>query len=53
MKYVPRNKLSKKAKRQEDLKHRKVWGISPVTRKPPNPKIYKRKKNVNEDVSDE
>ena len=44
MKYIPLDKLSKKAKRREDLKRRKVWVISPVTRKPPNPKAYDRKK---------
>lgn len=45
-KFIPRDKLSKKAKRQLDSAQRKSWGgISPVTRKPDNPKAYNRNKD--------
>lgn len=44
-KFVPYKKLSKKARRELDAKRRKDWGsMSPVTRKPENPKAYNRKK---------
>ena len=42
--FVPYEKLSKKKKRELDRQRRNVWGISPITRKPENPKAYKRKK---------
>jgi len=45
-KYIFKDKLSKKAQREIDKKARKTWGaISPVTRKPQNPKAYHRKKS--------
>ena len=44
-KFVPYEKLSKKAKREMDAKRRRDWGgMSPVTRKPENPKAYNRAK---------
>lgn len=44
-KFIPYEKLSKKAKRELDQKKRKSWnGINPVTRKPQNPKAYNRRK---------
>lgn len=44
-KFIPYEKLSKKAKRELDARRRKDWGgISPVTRKPENPKAYNRAK---------
>lgn len=44
-KFIPYEKLSKKAKRELDQKKRKSWnGINPVTRKPQNPKTYNRRK---------
>ena len=44
-KFVPYEKLSKKAKRELDLKKRGSWGgLNPVTRMPPNPKAYNRRK---------
>ena len=44
MKFVPYDKLSKKKKRELDAGKRTVWAISPVTRRPENPKAYNRKK---------
>ena len=43
-KYIPYEKLSKKKKRELDAGKRTVWAISPVTRRPENPKAYNRKK---------
>ncbi len=41
--FVPYEKLSKKKKRELDALRRKTWGpLNPVTRKPPNPRAYKR-----------
>ena len=43
-KFTPYEKLSKKKKRELDAGRRMVWAISPVTRRPDNPKVYNRKK---------
>lgn len=44
-KFVPFDKLSKKKKDELVKKKRATWGnFNPVTRKPENPKAYKRKK---------
>ena len=43
-KFVPYEKLSKKKKKELNAKKRRTWAISPVTRKPENPKAYNRQK---------
>jgi hypothetical protein len=44
-KFIAYEKLSKKKKRELDAKRRGSWGgVSPVTRKPENPKAYNRRK---------
>jgi len=44
-KFVPYEKLSKKAKRELDAARRGSWnGVNPVSRKSPNPKAYNRQK---------
>ena len=44
-KFIPFEKLSKKQKKELNNQKRKTWGeISPVTRRPENPKAYNRKK---------
>ena len=44
-KFVSYEKLSKKKKRELNAKRRGTWGgLSPVTRKPANPKAYNRAK---------
>lgn len=44
-KFIPYEKLSKRKKKERDAASRRDWGgISPITRKPPNPKAYSRKK---------
>jgi hypothetical protein len=45
-KYVPLEKQSKRQKQEYYAARRKDWGgLNPVTRKPPNPKAYIRKKS--------
>lgn len=49
-KFIPRDKMGKKARRALNLKKRGTWGaMNPVTRKADNPKIYNRKKVQRED----
>ena len=43
-KFIPYDKLSKKKKRELDIQRRGSWAMSPVTRKPANPKAYDRRK---------
>lgn len=44
-KFIPYEKLSKKKRRELAIARRGSWGaLNPVTRKPENPKAYKRKK---------
>lgn len=44
-KFIPFDKQSKRKKREALAKRRQTWGpLSPVTRKPANPKAYKRTK---------
>lgn len=43
-KFIPYEKLSKRERRARDAERRGNWGISPVTRRPPNPRAYNRKK---------
>ena len=44
--FIPYEKLSKKEKRRLDAAKRGTWGgLNPVTRKPMNPKAYKRSKS--------
>ena len=51
-KFIPYEKLSKKKKRELDLKKRKTWAVSPVTRRPENPRAYNRKKARKRDLDD-
>ena len=40
-KYTPLEKRSKKEQKGANSKHRGSWGdVNPVTRKPPDPKVY-------------
>ena len=44
-KFIPYDKLSKKKKRELNGLRRGSWGgLSPVTRRPDNPKAYRRSK---------
>ena len=47
-KFVPFEKMSKKKQKELLAKRRRSWGeLNPVTRKPANPKAYKRTKTRN------
>ena len=43
-KFVPRVKMSKKARKKLDAEKRTAWAFSPVTRKIESKKIYNRKR---------
>ena len=51
-KFIPYEKLSKKKRRALNAKRREIWPISPITRKPENPKAYNRKKTQRRDFDD-
>lgn len=45
-KFIPLEKRSKREQREYHAEQRGNWGgLNPTTRKPPNPKAYKRKKS--------
>jgi len=44
-KFVPRKKMSKKARKKMDAERRATWAFSPVTKKIENKKRYDRKKS--------
>lgn len=43
-KFIPEEKLSKRARKELNDARRATWGINPVTRKPDNSKAYNRAK---------
>ena len=43
-KFIPREKMSRKAKKEIDRRARAVWGISPVSRKKEDKTKYSRKR---------
>ena len=43
-KYIPREKLSKKARKQLDSEQRTTWAFSPVSKKVESKKSYNRKR---------
>jgi len=43
-KFIPKEKLSKKKKKELDKERRNMWLLNPVTRVPKNPKAYDRNK---------
>ena len=51
-KFVPREKLSKKARRELDRSRRETWDFSPVTRKVESKKAYSRKKAAHDCYGD-
>lgn len=52
-KFTPFDKLSKKKKEELVKRKRITWGsLNPATRKPDNPKAYKRKKTDDHDLED-
>ncbi len=51
-KMIPRVKMGKRQKREDDLAKRQVWDVNPITKVIPNKKKYDRKKDkkVKEDA---
>lgn len=45
-KFISREKLSKKARKELDNQKRAVWAFSPSTRKVESKKLYNRKKSA-------
>ena len=42
--FIPYEKLSKRERKARNAERRVTWAMSPVTRRPPNPKAFNRKK---------
>ena len=49
-KFVPKEKLGKKARRALDRQKRVTWDCSPVTRTVASKKIYSRKRNAHDRI---
>ena len=52
-KFIPKEKLSKKARKALEAKKRATWDISPVTKRVESKKVYNRKKNSRVRYEDE
>lgn len=50
--FVPREKLNKKARKAQDRRQRELWPVSPVTKVVPSQKIYNRKKHAHTGYDD-
>ncbi len=50
--FIPREKLSKKARKRLDGERRTTWSFSPVTRKVENKKVYDRKTKTHDRYDD-
>ena len=50
--FVPREKLGKKARKQLDSEQRATWAFSPVTKKVESQKLYNRKKKPHDRYDD-
>ena len=51
-KFIARQKLSKKARKELDSKKRITWSFSPVTKKVESKKLYNRKRKSTERYND-
>ncbi len=51
-KFISRQKMSKKARKELDAKQRSTWSFSPVTKKVESKKLYNRKKKSTERYND-
>ena len=47
-KFVPREKLGRKARKQRDSRRRVTWTVSPVTKRVESKKLYSRKKKTHD-----
>jgi len=52
--FIPLKKRSKREQKKHHAQMRRTWGeVNPVTKKPPNPKAYRRKKLQGTNIDDE
>ena len=51
-KFVPREKLGRKARKQLDSEQRTTWTFSPVTKKVESKKLYNRKRKAHDRYDD-
>ena len=51
-KFIPKEKLGKKARKQLDNKQRTTWTFSPVTKKVESKKLYNRKRKAHDRYDD-
>ena len=51
-KYVPREKLGKRARKQLDSEQRATWAFSPVSKRVESKKLYNRKKQSHDRYDD-
>ena len=53
-KFIPRGKLSKRARKEQDARERAGWGsINPATRRIESKKLYNRKKDLTRYTDDQ
>ena len=50
--FIPKEKLSKKARKQLDSGQRTTWSFSPVTKKVESKKLYNRKRKAHDRYDD-
>jgi hypothetical protein len=50
--FIPKEKLGKKARKQLDNKQRTTWTFSPVTKKVESKKLYNRKRKAHDRYDD-
>ena len=51
-KFIPKEKLSRKARKQLDSEQRITWAFSPVTKKVESKKLYNRKRKPHDRYDD-
>ena len=51
-KFIPREKLGRKARKQLDSEQRATWAFSPVTKKVESKKLYNRKQKSHDRYDD-
>lgn len=51
--FIPKDKLSKKAKKELNRQRRKTWEFSPVTKTVESRKLYNRKRNTHDRQEDD
>ena len=51
-KFIPKEKLGKKARKQLDTEQRSTWAFSPVTKKVESKKLYNRKRKAHDRYDD-